>query len=769
MLEKILRIKNIGKFVNYSCVGDISFRPITLIYSENGLGKTTLSAILRSLYSGEKKYIKERRTLGQYGDSYVALRVNGSNVIFDKDTWNASFPLIEIFDPYFINENIYTGDMIAHQHKRNLHSFAIGKEGVQLSNKIDKLDDKIREINSDIAQKKIEVERQIIGSLDINSFLNIKRIENIDQKINEKNKEAGAIRKANEIKSKSLFLKLRLERFPFENLKILLFKRIEEISVEVEKKVKEHISQCMDDGGELWISQGLEYTKRDLCPFCGQNLKGLKLIEAYRGYFSEKYNSFKIEINNMSLLINTSFSKNHLFTFQEVIQSNRVLYEFWKEYVQIELPDIQFNIMKNLFENTYMYLANLIKQKIATPLEKITIDTECLKAIVAYNLIHLIILKYNQCVDISNQKINQKKRAVEEANLFKVENELEFIKNSKKRFLDNVDSLCKDYKNLEERKSKLEKLKFESKKELNLYTKKILKEYQDRINDYLAKFGADFQIVGAEEEFIGGKPRLNYQFSINNETFDLEEKTPLDYSPCFKNTLSSGDKSSLAYAFFQARLDKDPNLKDKIIIFDDPISSQDYNRKNCTRDQIIKTSTSAKQVIILSHDPYFLRMIWDRIAKSNIKTLYIKRVNQGSEIYEWDIEKETQGEYFNNYFALAEYLESGPVGDIRAVSRCIRPLIEGNLRLKFPSKFSRTEWLGEMISKIRDCSTQDQLNCLKPLLSELDEINEYSKNYHHSQNPSAGQYPINEPELKAFVGRTLKVIHGVLGAGVESS
>lgn len=278
MIEKIIRIKNIGKFVDYSSVGDVSFRPITLIYSLNGLGKTTLSAIFRSLCTGEKGYIKERRTLGQYEPTYAEFRVNGTNIIFDNDSWSSSFPFVEIFDPHFIRENIYTGDLIDHHHKRNLHSFAVGEKGVQLSNIIDELDDKIRKITSDIAQKRINVERQIIGRMNANTFLNLKPIEEIEQKISEKEKEIYALRKENEIKSKNYFSRLDLEKFLFEELQKLLSKRIEEISLEIEKKVKDHISQCMDKRGESWINQGLEYTKNDLCPFCGQDVKGLELL-----------------------------------------------------------------------------------------------------------------------------------------------------------------------------------------------------------------------------------------------------------------------------------------------------------------------------------------------------------------------------------------------------------------------------------------------------------------------------------------------------------
>jgi wobble nucleotide-excising tRNase len=71
---------------------------------------------------------------------------------------------------------------------------------------------------------------------------------------------------------------------------------------------------------------------------------------------------------------------------------------------------------------------------------------------------------------------------------------------------------------------------------------------------------------------------------INNAAVELDDDSP--GNPCFKNTLSAGDRSALALAFFIARLYQDPKIGDKIVVIDDPITSQDMFRATCTR-QII--------------------------------------------------------------------------------------------------------------------------------------------------------------------------------------
>jgi len=175
-----------------------------------------------------------------------------------------------------------------------------------------------------------------------------------------------------------------------------------------------------------------------------------------------------------------------------------------------------------------------------------------------------------------------------------------------------------------------------------------LKKYEIGINRYLENFGAGFKIVDVGKTYIGVKPNLNYYISINNKTVDLGDEKAQEENPCFKNTLSDGDKSTLAFAFFLTRLDQDTDLAKKTVIFDDPISSLDNHRKGCTCQEIARISGLAKQVVVLSHDQYFLRMIWAPPAdQAKIKTLKIDRSGkEESIIVEWDIERETRGEYF---------------------------------------------------------------------------------------------------------------------------
>jgi hypothetical protein len=49
MIDRIQLIRNIGQFDSVSARGQIPLKKLTLVYAENGRGKTTVAAVLRSL------------------------------------------------------------------------------------------------------------------------------------------------------------------------------------------------------------------------------------------------------------------------------------------------------------------------------------------------------------------------------------------------------------------------------------------------------------------------------------------------------------------------------------------------------------------------------------------------------------------------------------------------------------------------------------------------------------------------------------------------
>lgn len=766
MIEKLIAIKNVGKFRDYSCTGDVAFKRFNIIYAENGIGKTTLSAILRSLKNGESAPILERRTLGQSSDPEIKVLAGGRQCCFTSNSWDETAPDIEIFDPVFVNENVYAGDTVEFAHKKNLHKFAIGEEAVSLAQSIDALDNTIRDLTSEIKKKDQRMSTYISGNISVRDFVDLELVADVDDKIASKKSDLEAIDKSEQIAAKESLSEIKMPEINFDKYTRLLGETFDALAGEALEKAKTHIKQNLDAGGENWVNTGIGYIKDDLCPFCGTSLKGNELISSYREYFSDKYAELKETIKKAREEIEEILAEEKAAAAINVININRVFSEFWETFITTDYPDIEISAedIETVWNDVRKKLLEFFELKANSPLEVVKMDSTLRELMADFNEWLKKVKEYNASIGRANSKIEEKKGEVKEANPEIVLSDLYLFENSKKRFTDEGSGLCRDYKRLKKQKDSLNQDKTAKRKELKSTTEEILKKYQEAINRHLARFGADFKIIETKEQHVSGKPSLNYRISINDVPVDLENDTELEPKPCFRNTLSSGDKTSLAFAFFLSRLDLDDGLAHKVIVFDDPISSLDVFRKTYTQQQLLRISGRAEQVIIMSHDPYFLRLVWESANKSDTKTLCITRAGISSILKEWDVERETQGEYFRNYFALLEYLERGPEGDLRAVARCIRPLLEGNLRISFPRRFGAHVNLGGMIGEIRGATGNDPLTCLKPYEEEIAQINDYSKDFHHGDNPDAYSHPITDVELKPHIERTLTLLGTVLTA-----
>src|SRR5260370_31817817 len=116
-----------------------------------------------------------------------------------------------------------------------------------------------------------------------------------------------------------------------------------------------------------------------------------------------------------------------------------------------------------------------------------------------------------------------------------------------------------------------------------------------------------------------------------------------DDAPCFKNTLSEGDKSTLAFAFFIAALEKTPELDKQIVVFDDPLSSLDETRREATARLLLALSPTVNQLLVCTHKKDFLYMLCDKIPVNMSPRVRFDKKN-GSRLEPFDVEHDRKGE-----------------------------------------------------------------------------------------------------------------------------
>lgn len=764
MLEKFISIKNIGRFRDCCPRGDVTFRKLTLLFAENGRGKTTLCAILRSLQTGQPEFIAERRTLGATDAASVQIRLGGNTHSFGANGWSSSYSDIAVFDSVFIHDNVYAGDYVEHEHKKNLYRVIVGDQGTILARQIEDLDGKIRDANNDIRTRKDAASTILPNGTTLETYLAWQPIEDIETKIQQKIIEVTnrqrILERATEIQSKGLLAKISLPAFPSDFLTILS-KQLDDVIADAEIRIRQQINaHGMGNQGETWLSQGLGFVASDKCPFCGQGIKASELIAAYRSHFNDAYTQLKREVAQLSQRISNAIGEASLNVPQQTLSGNLTLVEFWKQFAEIAVPPFEFGNVRTKYTSLRDLASALAQRKQQSPTEPVTPGEDFQTTLHAITSLQASVEAYNAAVDTANTLINKQKAAAQQgADINALKRELADLEARKKRFNPEVVQACKNYQDALSVKQSLEQQKQTAKDQLDQHCQQILRTYQASINTFLDQFNAGFRITNSRHLYTGGTPSSHYQIEINNNAVDLGDSRTQAGTPCFKTTLSSGDRSALALAFFLAAMKQDGSIGNKIVVLDDPFTSQDRFRRTCTQQLIRQLAGTAQQVIVLSHDPHFLRLLWEGYSPADIKVLQLCRTGDSTIIGEWDIETETQSTYLKNYAALLDFYRERK-GIAMNVVRSIRPFIEGMLRSHFPGHFQPHEWLKDFIDKIRNATNTDGLSHAQADLSEIEAINNYSKKYHHDQNPNADSEPLSEDELLGFVKRTLRLVGG---------
>jgi wobble nucleotide-excising tRNase len=751
MIKKIKLIKNIGKFRSYSESGDMTFQKLTLIYAANAQGKTTLASVFRSLATGDPEHVQVRKRDKLSSDEpEVIIKLDTGNSLLKNNSWSRVVSNMEIFDSHFINNNVFSGYQVEHEHKKNLCYFVLGEDGKNLVTDSDKSSADFKEIGQQKKQKEAEIQRTITSDLSILDFVQSVSDPQIDTKILEKQKEIKTLQQAEKITQTALLENLVLPIPPIDKCRQLLQQSINGISQQAEDKTRQHIKTHMDENGENWIRTGLSYATDEQCPFCGQIISASDVFSAYKDYFNSAYTSLKKSIEEIAVETESVFSNNTLLAIQKTITSNERNGAFWLEYIQTEYPSISFVEIQSAIEIIRSLLQEHISKKALAPLEIIEFNQALQNAIIAYQQVLSKVEKYNVLGNQANHLISDKKKEVQSDKLNIKLNaatiELKRLADIKRRHEDSsIQSLCQEYQNSVVLARNMELQKKTSKEKLDSYAESVFSAYQSATNTYLELFGVDFQIVNTKTRYSGASASTDYGIQLFNNLIDLA-------------SLSEGDKSTLAFAFFIAKLERDPEIIKKIIVIDDPIASLDIHRKTRTYQHIAKLQEKALQVIVLSHNADFLRSLWKNTSPNSRKALKITPFdNASSKIEEWDTERETRSEYFESFFQLEDFMKSGNAPDLRAVARCIRPVLEGYYRVRFPREFPESFWLQDFCKRIGDPNFKE-LDVLLPIKAEIDDIKDYSNKYHHAENPAADSEPITHATLKSYVKQTLNIL-----------
>jgi wobble nucleotide-excising tRNase len=760
MLKKIISIKNIGRFISSALPGVPACAKYTQILGANGYGKTTICSILRSLGTNDPGLIAGRARIGSKTQPQVELLLDGGSAKFENGTWSASVPELLVFDGAFIVENVHSGDAVDLAQRRNLYRVIIGKEGVALALEEERLAAESRAKASDVKAVERAIQTHVPQGMSLEVFLGLPVDPDIDAQIATQTTALNAVREANQLKARA-----PLSEAPFPTLPpdfiALLGKTIDGIAEDAQKRIADHINEHgMAAYGERWVSEGADHMARGSCPFCGQPLEGIALIEAYRKVFGEVYRQTKTAVAEMQTTIERDFGDRVAGSLETLFESNRGAAEFWGEYCKLPKLSAPSEAPKAL-PALRQAAVILLSKKSAAPQDSVELEANYLAAHERFQVARTSVDAYNAAVKIANAEIASKKAAVAVGDVRKEEAALARLNAQKRRHDPNVAPLCTEHQILTQDKNALDAKKTEVRARLEELTSTVIKPYEVRINELLDHFNAGFQIAETKPAYAGGVASSTYQLVINRTGIELGDgNTPLD-RPSFKNTLSAGDRSTLALAFFIAHLERDPDRAKRIVVFDDPFTSQDSFRRRQTIHEIKKAGAACEQVIVLSHDASFLRHLRDKCPSGERVSLQlVDHRDLGIKIAACDLDEACRGRAASEMDDLQAYVMSG-VGKDRDIIKKMRVVLETYCRSTYPGSFAPDDRLGGMVEKVKK---QGDTHHAWAVVDELEQINDYSRDHHHGEDPEDGSADLIDPtELTGFVKRTLRLVNNLQG------
>ncbi|RIH64334.1 hypothetical protein D1164_14665 [Mariniphaga sediminis] len=792
MINKFERLVSIGKFRDYQAAGQVNFRKMTLIYGDNGGGKTTLTSVLRSLTTNNPDIIRSRISTNYTAPQAAQITQIGTPNIyhtFGSTGWSITFPDIEIFDIHFVNENIYSGFDFNDEHKKQLHQFVIGAQGIAIQNQIEQ--NKADKAASRQNQATIELQliQQVRNNLTrdlIASFLTIPvaQANNIAQLI--VNAEAAlASANANSIIQtlQTLSLLTNIDSgIDFETLVTDLQTTSQSIQNEALQSIFEE--HCHDletntiDGAEGWLQKGFGYIESKqnaneteiFCPFCKQAINDtIEIINAYTIKFNAEFNSLIERLQNHLTSLQNFNLDAIIQAINNINQLNIERIASWTAHLPNTVQTPTFNIIANeaTLRTELHNIITSVQQKIQNPSLAVATATA--------NDFCLSLQTINSNIDIYNQSVASYNLAALNfrANILTVPNaqlEVDRLKRIQKRFEAPIAALCNQLITERQNLRTLELAYPPLVQQQQAAATAFFTNYQARINHYLGTvFKTLFRIdnvVHIPPQGRATQSKIGYKLTIDGKDISFVPNQPFSAKEC----LSEGDKSTIALAFFLSKLDIDPNRQNKILVFDDPLSSLDTNRRTYTIGIIKTLFQQMKQVVILSHNEYFLHEIGKDITAYEKSSLRITEnfAAKASIIEPCDLDELVKNDYFKHIEALEAFRINPDHSKKDTVIGWLRNVLESHLRFKFYKEIramTGQKTFGRLITFLDTSGVVFRDNANRAtIISNLNLINSVSWKPHHGiPMPNYTTIGINPntltaPELDNLIQDTLNLI-----------
>ncbi|WP_298288079.1 AAA family ATPase [Novosphingobium sp.] len=757
-VDRIHLLRNIGQFDSVTAGAQLALTPLTLVYAENGRGKTTLATILRSLSTGDAALIEDRRRLGAAHPPHIVLSVAGAALTYQNGGWRQPTPRVAVFDDNFVAENVCAGIEIESSHRQNLHELILGAQGVALNAEVQRHVAAIEQHIRDLRQKEAAIPTAQRGSLTVEAFCALPQVADIDLRIQEADRNLAAANAADAIRRRDEFLPIAIPSFDIPAIQALLGRTLADVKADAAGQVRDHLRR-LGRGGEAWIGEGLpriagvsEGHDHDVCPFCEQDLAGSPIIAHYDAYFSEAYNDLKAAIIDTGKATAADHGGEIQSAFERSIRIAGENAVFWRNFMELDAVAVDTAAIMRRWSAARDAVLAILRTKAAAPLEPMELSEDAVAFVEAYEADVADLAELSASIVRHNAQIAIIKEQAAAANVAALTSDLERARAIQRRHTPPLNAACDAYLAEKDAKTRTEQLRDQARDALNQYRDNIFPTYQRAINDYLTRFSAGFRLDAVTSVNTRAGSSASYNVLINNVAVALSAPNG---GPSFRTTLSAGDRNTLALAFFFASLEHNPSLADTILVIDDPMTSLDEHRSLTTVEEVRGIARRVRQVIVLSHSKPFLCAMWADADTQLRSAIRINRDGNGSTLAAWDVNQDCITEHDRRHAMVSEYIRAANAASERAVAQALRPILEAFLRVAYPADFPPGKMLGPFIAVCRQRLGQANQIMGQSDIDELDRLRNYANRFHHDSNPAWQTAQINDQELAGFARRVL--------------
>ncbi len=701
MIVSISRLKQFGIFSDFNGTKIQKFGRYNLVYGWNGTGKSTLSNLFSCF---ELRSMVPRFSAGQFS---VVLE-DGSTIT--ETTLPTSQLNIHVFNQRFVHENIDWDKSVK-------SILLIAKEKIDDLQKLEKLKGDLQkakkahdEKQSDIrkqrdaldkfltnAAKKMKLGLQAIDTSD-SYYLNYDR-----RKLSSFIQSNGeAVTKAESVLPDDKVIDLTNAAKP-DQLPSIAFASTG-IEPDYFKKAATRIRdligttavnqaiQRLTENPDIrdWVQTGLEIHKTHnskSCEFCGSPFTQLR-AEALSAHFSKEFTDFQNRLQNAATWIESQGAP-----------ANRLpaATEFYKELsAEAERLQKDYATAAEKIDQQMDGWREALKAKITDPSKTDIQISDVVEGDVAnFN----DILK--SIVGLVGKHNNKTSNFKTETSKSKVTLELHFAAAEVQEF---------DYAGSEKKCNDLEAEAKNDHKEIEKISQEV-----GAIEALLSN-----ETVGAKEfndilhRFIG-RSELCLSFNQKKKGYEIIRNGVGEHD----GNLSEGEKTAIAFVYFITKLKENGNnIKDTIVVVDDPVSSFDSNHLFHAYSFLRTQCTEAKQLFVLTHNFTYFKLVRDwftgtnrnRVNKGKAENCFFYRLDappgspRHSQLVDADDSLKNYGsEYHYIFKKLYEYKEHTTLNRDEAflTANLSRKLIESFFTFKYPKRRSDINQLME--AGLKDC------------------------------------------------------------------